>query len=50
MSARVAYLPIKLLPCPFCEGPPCVIVQNGHPIYGEAKRLDDYGDEGKLPF
>lgn len=38
---------IKLLPCPFCEGPPCVIVQNDHPDYGLATRLDDYGETGK---
>jgi len=39
--------PIKMLPCPFCEGPPCEMVENEHPHYGQAERLDDYGDDGK---
>ena len=40
--------PIRLLPCPFCEGPPCVIVQNEAPNLGQATLLQDYGDDGKL--
>lgn len=39
--------PVKMLPCPFCGGPPCVIVQNDHPQYGLAKRLETYGEIGK---
>lgn len=35
-----------LTPCPFCEGPPCPIVQNGSGIGGAAPLLDDYGDDG----
>lgn len=35
-----------LIPCPFCEGPPCPIVQNDTPNRGAAPLLDDYGDDG----
>jgi len=37
--------PIKLLPCPFCEGPPVPIVQAGH-ANGWLALQDDYGDAG----
>ncbi|MDV7209926.1 Lar family restriction alleviation protein [Azotobacter beijerinckii] len=37
---------IELHPCPFCEGPPAVIVTNAEYPYGEAARQSDYGDEG----
>lgn len=40
--------PIRMLPCPFCEGPPCVIVQNGTPNRGAAPLLENYGDDGML--
>jgi hypothetical protein len=38
--------PVKMLPCPFCEGPPCPIVQNDSPRRGGAPLLDDYGHDG----
>jgi hypothetical protein len=38
--------PIKLLPCPWCEGPPVPIVQNDTPNRGYCEPLDDYGDNG----
>jgi hypothetical protein len=37
---------VKLLPCPFCEGPPCPLVQNGLFPGGAALLLDNYGPEG----
>lgn len=37
--------PVKLSPCPFCEGPPVPIVQNA--VGGGAAPLqDDYGNDG----
>lgn len=36
--------PIKMLPCPFCEGPPVVIVQAGY--RGGALALQDEWEEG----
>lgn len=38
--------PVLLLPCPFCGGPPCVLVQNDTASRGEADFLDDYGADG----
>jgi hypothetical protein len=35
-----------LLPCPFCEGPPCPIVQHMRYWKGVAPLWDDYGAEG----
>lgn len=37
---------IDLLSCPFCEGPPCPIVQNDTVNRGAARLLDDYGQDG----
>lgn len=37
---------IKLFPCPFCEGPPALIVQNDSAIGGAAPVRGLYGDNG----
>lgn len=37
-----------LPPCPFCEGPPSVIVANGLYPYGAAPVQDDYGADGLI--
>jgi hypothetical protein len=38
--------PIKLLPCPFCEGPPVPIVQNDTANRGYCEPREDYGPNG----
>lgn len=37
---------VLLSPCPFCEGPPCPIVQNASAERGAAPVLTDYGNDG----
>ncbi len=37
---------VQLVPCPFCEGPPCVIVQNDTSARGVAPIQEDYGVDG----
>ena len=37
---------LTLPPCPFCEGPPSVIVAKADYPYGDAPKLNDYGADG----